>query len=318
MRLQNIPGRLLREVRMALTPVVAMTIPDDVEAPAASERFTTVTCSTLPEFQEFASANVELLARRQHFETALADTGRAFWLEGYCVVCKARTRFLVDYLHSDGLTPNWRERLECRRCRLANRVRAMYDALESAQYCSPDAEIYVTEQATPFYRVLSQRYARVTGSEFLRDGTQRGKRNARGIRHEDLTRLTLADASIDAICTTDVLEHIPNYGQALTECARCLKPGGSLFITVPFRVHSQETLVRARAPAGGPVEHLMPPEYHEDPLDPRGVLCYYHFGWDLLDALRASGFSQAAIHFYWSVRRGYLGGLQYYIKARRE
>jgi hypothetical protein len=42
-------------------------------------------------------------------------------------------------------------------------------------------------------------------------------------------------------------------------------------------------------------------------MDQGGVLCYYHFGWDLLDRMRAAGFSQASVVTYWSMRWGYLG-----------
>ena len=42
----------------------------------------------------------------------------------------------------------------------------------------------------------------------------------------------------------------------------------------------------------GRIEHLQPPEYHGDPLG-GGVLCFHHFGWDLLEALREAGFTDA-------------------------
>ncbi len=37
----------------------------------------------------------------------------------------------------------------------------------------------------------------------------------------------------DYIVAGEVLEHLPNPGLFLAEAARCLKPGGALFVTVP-------------------------------------------------------------------------------------
>jgi ubiquinone/menaquinone biosynthesis C-methylase UbiE len=42
-----------------------------------------------------------------------------------------------------------------------------------------------------------------------------------------------ADNSIDGIVMTHVLEHLDNWWGAFTECARILKPGGTLQINVP-------------------------------------------------------------------------------------
>jgi hypothetical protein len=64
----------------------------------------------------------------------------------------------------------------------------------------------------------------------------------------------------------------------------------------------------ARLNTDGSIEHLLPPEYHGDSTSAKGVLCFHHFGWDLLENLRSVGFSSAAVYLYWSCRRGYMGG----------
>jgi hypothetical protein len=58
--------------------------------------------------------------------------------------------------------------------------------------------------------------------------------------------------------------------------------------------------VRARLQADGTVEHLEPAEYHGDPVDPHGCLCFYHFGWELIDDFRAAGFRRACAASFWS------------------
>jgi SAM-dependent methyltransferase len=41
-------------------------------------------------------------------------------------------------------------------------------------------------------------------------------------------------ASVDAVLSTETLEHVPQPAIFLGEAARCLKPGGRLILTVPF------------------------------------------------------------------------------------
>ena len=49
----------------------------------------------------------------------------------------------------------------------------------------------------------------------------------------DVTKLPFEDKSFDKIILSEVLEHVPNDRQALTEMYRVLKPGGVLGLTVP-------------------------------------------------------------------------------------
>ena len=316
-------GRLRRLARPGprIIPGADSAIRDPALEGVAADTFFTK-CSSFGEFETFAAQHSQLFQDRAAFESALVPPNEYFSIVGFCVPCNQETTFMVDYLYSltreDGTrVPNWRERVICGRCKLPNRLRAAADFMEHALKLDPSSTLYVSEQTTPFYRFLKRRYPKTFGSEFLTDGTACGRSNWLGIRHEDLTKLSLDTSSVDAICTSDVLEHVPNYTSAISECFRVLKPGGSLIISVPFLLGSRETLVRARINADGALEHLLTPEYHGDPVNARGVLCYYHFGWDLLDSLKAAGFNDAALYFYWSCRYGYLGGMQFLICATR-
>lgn len=50
----------------------------------------------------------------------------------------------------------------------------------------------------------------------------------------DVQRLPFADASFDNLLCTEVLEHVPEPGQAMDELYRVLKPGGRALITAPM------------------------------------------------------------------------------------
>jgi len=51
----------------------------------------------------------------------------------------------------------------------------------------------------------------------------------------DAEALTFADNSFDIIFMTEVLEHMLDYGKALSEVHRVLKPGGTFIVSVPNR-----------------------------------------------------------------------------------
>lgn len=57
----------------------------------------------------------------------------------------------------------------------------------------------------------------------------------------NLTRsLPIRAESVDTVVSFQVLEHLPEPELFLRECFRILKPGGHLFITVPFMWHIHE------------------------------------------------------------------------------
>ena len=255
-------------------------------------------------------------AAQRAYEQALFGGRREFTVQGYCAGCRKVTPLKVDLLWGDGVTPNWRERLECP-CGLINRTRAALDFLDGMTEGRPDARIYATEQVTALFAHLRAHHPGAVGSEFLRDGTAPGATNGAGLRHEDLTALSFPDASFDVVLSFDVLEHVPMYQQALAEIARVLAPGGRLLASFPFDTSLARTLRRASIRGDGSVEHHLPPEFHGDPVADGGCLCFQVFGWDVLDELRAAGFSGADVAFYWSAERGYLGPNQLLVIASR-
>ena len=128
----------------------------------------------------------------------------------------------------------------------------------------------------------------VVVSEYLPDLPRGSERN--GVRSEDVQQLTFADASFDLVTHTEVLEHVPDDARALAELHRVLRPRGVMLFTVPLH-GGERTIERARL-RDGVVEHLLPPVHHTDPLRGEGILAFRDYGCDILDRVRAVGFSE--------------------------
>jgi SAM-dependent methyltransferase len=247
-------------------------------------------------------------------EAAIVSMNAGRPIEGYSDASACNVQFEVNW-PIDGAAPNWRETLICPDSGLNNRQRGMYYFAKENNISSVSS-IYCTEQSTIFYRYLTSKHTNLIGSEYDPSVTF-GSQNVNGFRSEDLTKLTLEDESIEFILSGDVLEHVPDYREALKECRRVLVPAGKLLLTAPFSLHDTANITRARVRSDGSVEHILPPEYHGDPVRPEGVLCYYYFGWELLRDLTDVGFSHAKIILYWSDTLGHLGCYQILIVAVR-
>ena len=227
-------------------------------------------------------------------------------VQGRCELCGGTTLFALTQ-GADQTAFDTREQIICKGCGLNARVRAAFALASRELRGRNDASAYMTEQASPAYS-WAQRHlpARVVhGSEFESDEQARRKlsgylRDIGGwgdIQYQDVTQLSHQDAQFDVVVSMDVLEHVREYVKAIREFARVLKPRGSLVATFPFN-DKPSTLIRARLSAGA-IEHLLEPEYHGDPLG-AGILCWYHFGWDVLDVCRAAGFRDARMIMPWS------------------
>ena len=278
----------------------------------ANEIIDVVEIESLEEYRNYQQWRKEENAGRFLIEHEAFSEPCEYKVKGYCAVCRKASSFYYDleYALTDmhaNLSPNWRERLVCENCGLNNRARAAMHLFK--QECAPphDAEIYLTEQNTDLYSWMKRNYASVVGSEYLGSEHSPGENNSDGIRHESLTNLSINDESIDYILSFDVLEHIPNYRSAIHECARVLRPGGQMLFSVPFCIDSNDHIVRARMSDEGEIEHILKPEYHGDPMNNSGCLCFYHFGWHLLDEFRDAGFDHVKALVYWSERFCYFG-----------
>jgi SAM-dependent methyltransferase len=252
-------------------------------------------------------------------EIRAANPDGKFTVPGYCWFDGAQVDLAVDYLYAPdepGRHPVWRERMVCPACNLNNRQRATLHLIGELGL-PRNANVYITEQLSNLYVALKTLHPKTVASEFLGDDAKPGAIDIRGVRHEDMTRLSFPDESLDAVLTFDVLEHVPGFRRAIAECARVLKPGGALLLSVPFLDLQYPTRIRASFGADGTLIHHEPAQYHGDPVTAQGVLCYQEFGWDLLDMLREAGLEDARAICYRSVEYGYLGGWPLVFEARK-
>jgi SAM-dependent methyltransferase len=273
------------------------------------------------EFQEYRARIDAELCARQVAERELAQPYPSFTTSGFCFVCQKRSHFLSSWelaFNAGGhLEMNWREHMQCPRCRLNNRMRASIHLLTDVIAPTRDSRIYATEQSSPLFIYLRNRFPFLQGSEFVQDAALMSESKSKKLRHEDLTQLSFASHSFDAILSFEVLEHIPDYRSAFAECARTLKPAGKMLFSVPFDANSVHNHIRAQLRKDGTIEHLLPPEYHDDPRNPEGCLCFQHFGWEMFEEMKQAGFSSVSALSYHSLRYVYLGDKQMQFLAEK-
>ncbi len=269
------------------------------------------------QFDSRASALGAQLEVMAALDDRMMQSRHAFDIKAWCAACNAVTTMRVTW-HFCGTNPQgsvhpaWTETCACSSCGLNSRMRALVDFLFSKLNANPALHVYMAEQTTIAYTAMKKLFSNVTGSEYLGSDFRPGeiaaefKGNAH-IRHEDLSALSFPDSIFDLVVTQDVFEHIPDYRKAFSESARVLKAGGSLVFTVPFFYNQASTCIRATVDAHGAVQHVLPPEFHGNPVSNAGSLCFQNFGWDLLDTLRVSGLSQPQAHMYWGPWAGHIG-----------
>jgi SAM-dependent methyltransferase len=270
------------------------------------------------EFIKHQFRNMPFIQEHQNFLAKHTPAEKkAFSIPGYSYTAGKQVEFIVDYQHSgNGDRINWRERVCCPETYFNNRMRATFHLFDIEMEPYPDSEIYITEQITPIYTYFKNKYPNTVGSEFLGKRCPFGSEDKNSVRNETLTALSFPDQSFDILVSLDVLEHIPDYMLAFKECARVIRTGGKMMWSVPFVENSHTNMIRAKI-EDGEVVHILPPEYHGDPLSSDGVLCFQHFGWEMLEQMLEAGFRDAYALCYHSNEFGYLGGEQFMFVASK-
>jgi SAM-dependent methyltransferase len=250
-----------------------------------------------------------------------AYDGAPLKITGYCLLCQSHSDFLVDMLWggvSDGGVnrPNWRERLVCSHCGLNNRQRLIGTMIDQFIHDNSGSALYFMEFVTPIFQWFLAHHPKehIVGSEYLGDYSPGQIVN--GIRHENIQNLSFPDESIDLVVSTDVFEHVMDPLIGFAESRRVLKPNGIMLATFPFSHARDQSVVRAMQ-KDGEIHHILPPDYHGNPLSEEGSLVFTDFGWSVLTEMQRAGFSDAKILLFGSIDHCHLSAPQLVFLCRK-
>ncbi|WP_341198066.1 class I SAM-dependent methyltransferase [Hyphomonas chukchiensis] len=212
----------------------------------------------------------------------------SFSHQGYCDICERAVSFDAKFAW-------FRDHLLCSGCGSIPRERALMAVLR--QYF-PKYKSLAIHESSPGARGVSAKLAReckrYTYSHFF-PGTALGTIHPeRNERCESLEALSFPDRSFDLVITQDVIEHLLDPDAAFQEISRVLKPGGAHVFTVPLVNKEKPTVRRAEHDENGHVSFLQPPQYHGNPIDERGALVTFDWGYDIQSFIRKS--SSMATH----------------------
>ena len=202
---------------------------------------------------------------------------------------------------------NYRESIMAGGCLSRNRAQMLtleklYGSLQSLQA----QRIYIAEAVSGFAMWSERHFRQVITSEYLV-----GAHNfvTSGIRHEDICKLSFANASFDLAICNELFEHVQDINTALKELRRILRPGARLLATFPMAFGQQESITKATwDKTTESTQYFQAPDYHGDPLRPDiGSLVYRIPGWQVLEEAKSAGFSKACVHAFCSWKYGILG-----------
>lgn len=229
--------------------------------------------------------------KRRKFRARLQERSRPVFLEnsGYCPICERDATFIAR-------DPWLRDHYKCTRCQSIPRERALMMVLQQR---FPNWRSATIHESSPVNRGASRRFARdcpqYIPSQYF--AHQRTGTMVDGYRCENLEQLTFPDDSIDLHVTQDVFEHVLRPERAFAEIARTLKPGGAHIFTVPLVNKGQPSRMRIELDPAGAVSHLLPPEYHGNPIDKQGSLVTIDWGFDIREHIStACGLDTEIIH----------------------
>lgn len=200
---------------------------------------------------------------------------------GHCPICGATVFVRLN-------RTDWGVR--CVRCGGAPNTLILIEAVNALVGDVRNKRIYILSAAGPLFEHLQRTCRHLTYSVYS-DAVAPGA-YAGGVLSQDVQRLTFADDSFDLCIHSEVFEHVPDDLTGFRETHRVLRPGGVTIFTVPV-FDTGTTVERARI-TNGQIEHLHPPEYHNDQL--RGsVLAFRDYGRDITERLLSAGFRDVSL-----------------------
>ena len=188
---------------------------------------------------------------------------------------------------------NWfRDNLLCSNCKCIPRERALMKVIEDYYPNWQELRIHESSPANRGASVKISQYCKnYTGTHFY-PNSPFGEKILNQYQNENLEKQTFGDESFDLVISQDVFEHLFDIESAFSEIARTLKKGGAHIFTTPLVNFTKPTEIWAKKTDKGEIIHLKEPEYHGNPIDPKGSLVTYHFGYDICDLI----FNSSGLH----------------------
>jgi len=183
--------------------------------------------------------------------------------------------------------------VRCLACRASSVTLSLIAVLRQRLPALAGQPVFEMSSRGALHRWLQRQHCALTSSEYFA-GVASGEYRD-GVLCQDVQALSFADASF-ALCTsTDVFEHVTDDRKGFAHVARVLRRGGLFVFTVPL-YDAAATEERVRFAVDGTIEHLLPPEYHGDPVGASGrILALRNYGRDIVDRLVAAGFASAEV-----------------------
>lgn len=198
-----------------------------------------------------------------------------FMHQGRCPICETDVTFVAENAW-------FRDYLLCSKCLSIPRERAVFHILNSLR---PNWRSLAIHESSPSDRATSRKLRMeapgYVATQFDPKVPLGSVHPTLGYRCENLAAQTFPDASFDIVVTQDVFEHLIEPAGAICDIARTLRPGGVHVCSVPIVRKWEPSRTRASLQPDGTIKHLLPPEYHGNPVDDTGSLVTVDWGYDI-------------------------------------
>lgn len=243
--------------------------------------------------------DISLNTRRPRLSFSISNVG-------YCYVCGHKDGFELRRVINDELTTQWgltislrksfdvRESSVCRNC--TSSLRSNLQARAICELLAPGSKFL--DEAVKTEQLRRQKIAEINACGALHTHLAALPKlyyseympKDKSIRHEDLHKLSYETDSLDAVLTSETLEHVPDWPKAMSEIHRVLSPGGLHIFTVPAiltRMTRLRTVVE-----GGKEKHLLPRSFHgcTQGITTSDYIVRSEFGADFRQAVDTIGF----------------------------
>lgn len=219
------------------------------------------------------------------FKSILDGTFRLF--HKHCIQCENKRIFLVSGLEGKSV--------RCTYCKSTLISLSSLEIIKNLDLDQEKAYVYELSYHGIVFKFLKKNFNNFFFSEFFSPENLGTK--IKGIRNEDVQRLTFPSSKFDLVSSTEVFEHVEDYKLGFSEVKRVLKPGGRFVFTVPL-FESKFTKQVCKTDSLGKLIWFEEPELHDSRLSgPNSVPVFWrHSRFQILDDLKDTGFSNVNLY----------------------